>query len=69
MHKKIFGTVFALVIASTAGSAATINFSDSFSPSASPLWNNYSGNWTASGGTYFAQVPNNNPLTFTGLPV
>jgi hypothetical protein len=57
-----------LVIAQQPASAAAITFADNFTPAPSPLWNNYSGNWRASAGTYFAQAPNNNPLTFSGLP-
>lgn len=67
----LFGGVFGLVlITATAGPAhaATVSFSDSFTPTASPLWNNYAGNWTASNGQYYAQTPNNNPSTYSGLP-
>jgi len=46
---------------------AQINFSDSFNPP-SPLWNNASGNWTATTNAYFAQQPNNNPFAVTWLP-
>jgi hypothetical protein len=46
---------------------AQVNFSDNFSPPTN-LWNNASGNWTASGGEYFAQQPNNNPFAVTWLP-
>jgi hypothetical protein len=42
-------------------------FWDNFSPP-SPLWSNSVGNWTASSGQYFAQNPNNSPLTYSGLP-
>ena len=42
-------------------------FTDNFS-SPSPLWSNLVGNWTGSGGIYFAQAPSNNPLTYSGLP-
>ena len=48
--------------------AKVVSFTDSFTPAASELWNSHSGNWTASAGQYFAQVPNDDPLTFTGLP-
>ena len=44
-----------------------VNFSDHFNPP-SLLWNNISGNWTASGGDYHAQQPNNNPFAVTWLP-
>jgi len=45
----------------------TFTFTDNFSPP-SPLWSNSVGNWTASNGNYFAQSPNNNPVTYSGLP-
>jgi hypothetical protein len=48
--------------------ASRIIFTDNFTPGPSPLWNNYAGLWAASGGQYHAQVPNNTPLTYTGLP-
>lgn len=37
-----------------------VSFSDNFSPP-SALWSNTSGNWTASGGQYYAQNPHNTP--------
>ena len=48
--------------------AKVVTFTDNFTPAASELWNSYSGNWSASAGQYSAQVPNDAPLTFTGLP-
>jgi hypothetical protein len=45
-----------------------IVFGDNFAAGPSPLWNNYDGLWTANGGQYYAQVPNDAPLTYTGLP-
>src|SRR5579863_4786841 len=47
--------------------AASITFSDNFSPPSS-LWSNTTGNWTATSGDYFAQQPNNNPAATTSLP-
>jgi hypothetical protein len=44
-----------------------ITFSDTFSPP-STLWSNSIGNWTGGNGRYFAQSPNNNPLTLSALP-
>jgi hypothetical protein len=32
------------------------------------LWSNSSGNWTSSGGKYYAQSPSNSPDTYSGLP-
>lgn len=52
----------------TAQGPSKITFSDNFSSGPSPLWSNYTGNWTAVDGQYFAQSPNDNPLTYTGLP-
>jgi hypothetical protein len=43
-------------------------FADSFTSGASPLWGDEVGNWTASGGVYFAQSPSNNPATYSSLP-
>jgi hypothetical protein len=43
-------------------------FTDNFNSGASPLWGNEVGNWTASGGVYFAQAPNNFPNAFSSLP-
>jgi hypothetical protein len=57
----------AFTVAFTNAKASTFTFSDDFSPP-STLWSNSTGNWTASGGTYFAQAPSNNPDTYTGLP-
>jgi hypothetical protein len=48
--------------------ANRITFTDDFTSGPSVLWNNYAGNWTASGGQYYAQTPNNVPKTYTGLP-
>ena len=47
---------------------ATITFIDTFATRPSPLWNNLNGNWAASDGKYYAQTPNDSPLTYTGLP-
>lgn len=58
----------AIVAAVVSVQAASVSFSDNFTPAASPEWNNYAGNWTASNGQYYAQVPNNAPSTYTGLP-
>ncbi|MDQ2842493.1 MAG: hypothetical protein M3Y72_15890 [Acidobacteriota bacterium] len=66
-----FGAPLALVLVGAAAlpaSAATVSFSDNFTPSPSPLWNNYAGNWTDTSGQYYAQAPNNNPSTYSGLP-
>jgi hypothetical protein len=48
------GLAAAILILPTAA-PATVLFSDNFNSGASPQWGNQSGNWTASGGTYFAQ--------------
>jgi hypothetical protein len=44
-----------------------LTFTDSFSP-ASTLWSDSIGNWTSVGGNYYALVPSNGPLTYSGLP-
>ena len=55
------------LIVSVTASASPVTFTDNFSPPSS-LWSNTTGNWTASGGQYFAQQPNNNPAAVTLLP-
>src|SRR6516165_11946990 len=45
----------------------TTTFKDNFSPP-STLWSNSTGNWTSSGGKYYAQAPSNSPDTYSGLP-
>jgi len=47
--------------------AGSVTFTDNFSPP-SALWSNSTGNWTATSGDYFAQIPNNNPAAVTILP-
>lgn len=47
---------------------AQVDFTDNFNAGASPLWGNQSGSWTATGGVYSAQLPSNNPTTYTSLP-
>jgi hypothetical protein len=49
------------------GLAPITSFTDNFSPP-STLWSNSSGNWTSSGGKYYAQSPSNSPDTYSGLP-
>jgi hypothetical protein len=66
-NRKAFALALAIVGAPTLASAGTISFSDNFSPP-SPLWSNSTGNWTGSGGQYYAQSPNNNPLAISLLP-
>ena len=65
MKKLVLTSAFALALVPTNAKATTVT--DSFSPP-SALWSNSSGNWTASGGKYFAQAPSNSPDTYTGLP-
>ncbi len=49
-------------------SFAPPSFTDNFATGPSASWGNEVGNWTASGGTYAAQAPANNPATYTSLP-
>jgi hypothetical protein len=56
-----------LLIGTPTVDAATLTYTDNFSP-ASPLWSNSIGNWTSSGGQYNAQAPSNSPETYSGLP-
>lgn len=48
--------------------AEAVTFTDTFDPAPSALWSNTRGNWTGGSGLYFAQVPTNNPTTYTDLP-
>ena len=48
--------------------AQAVTFSDNFNAGPSPLWSNSRGDWTATGGVYYAQSPNNNPATYSLLP-
>ena len=56
-----------LMLGTAAGDAATLTYTDNFSP-ASPLWSNSIGDWTSGGGQYNAQAPSNSPETYSGLP-
>ena len=48
-------------------SALTIIYSDAFDTTEAE-WGNQLGDWTTSGGSYYAQNPSNNPLTYSLLP-
>lgn len=48
--------------------AGGIIFADNFNSGASPLWGNQIGDWSATGGVYFAQAPNNFPNAHSTLP-
>jgi hypothetical protein len=61
------GTLALLVTAATACAQTTV-FTDNFNSGASSLWNNLRGNWISTGGVYYAQAPNNNPLTHSAVP-
>jgi hypothetical protein len=67
-HTALAVTSLALVLVAATPARAQVIFSDNFKSGASPLWGNEIGNWTASGGVYFAQAPGNNPITYTSLP-
>ena len=47
---------------------AQIIFTDAFTSGASPSWGNEVGGWSAAGGVYDAQFPNNSPITYSSLP-
>ncbi len=59
--------MFLALLASVAPAWASVTFTDTFSPP-SVLWSNTTGNWTATAGEYYAQIPNNNPGAVTLLP-
>ena len=63
--RKLIGVVLALAFAPAP--AMAFKFSDKFNPPSS-AWSDTSGNWTASGGDYYAQQPNNNPEVLSYLP-
>jgi hypothetical protein len=66
---RLFGVGLTLhLLASTAPAQTTTIFTDNFNSGPSPLWSDSRGDWIASNGVYFAQQPNNNPLTLTALP-
>ncbi len=48
--------------------ARQISFTDNFTPAPSFLWNGNNGFWASTAGRYYAQVPNDDPLTYTALP-
>jgi pectate lyase len=52
---------FLTVSAATTFARADTVFSDDFNSGASPAWSNTLGNWSADGGVYRAQEPNNFP--------
>jgi len=62
-----FWLLLGLIVCVAPAWAGTVSFTDNFSPP-SPLWSNTTGNWTATSGDYYAQVPNNNPGAVTLLP-
>ncbi len=54
----------------TAANAAPLPFSDNFDTGPSPSWGNETGNWTTSGGKYFAQtIQFLDRLTYSSLPL
>jgi hypothetical protein len=62
--------LFLLISASAIGPHHLLGdlFHDDFSTGASPLWENNSGNWIASGGVYAASTPDNFPNAHSALP-
>jgi hypothetical protein len=67
-RSRVFGHAWLLAgLALTSAWAETVNFTDNFSPPSS-MWNNHTGDWTATGGDYYATVPNNAPFALTSLP-
>jgi hypothetical protein len=64
--RRLAGLV-GLLVAAAPASALAITFTDDFTPPSAD-WSNSTGNWTASGGDYYAQQPNNTPPAVTYLP-
>ena len=67
-HLTLGLSIVASLLAANAGSDAAVLFSDNFDSGASPLWQNESGSWAASGGVYAATAPNNFPNAHSSLP-
>lgn len=65
---QVAGLLAAALLSAGAGFAQTTIFTDNFNVGASPDWNNLRGDWIATNGVYYAQVPSNNPLTYTAIP-
>ncbi|CAG0980894.1 hypothetical protein PHYC_01759 [Phycisphaerales bacterium] len=59
--------LIALLLAAPAFAQTTV-FTDTFDSGPSVLWENQRGDWTASGGVYFAQTPSNSPPTLSTVP-
>jgi len=64
---SILPACFALVVLCTAVQADPL-FYDDFTAGPSPLWGNEVGSWVAPAGEYYAEYPDNSPMTYTGLP-
>ena len=68
MARTLSGIVICFLFVFMRPAAAAVIFSDNFDSGASVLWGNESGAWAASGGVYSAQLPGNNPLTYSSVP-
>jgi hypothetical protein len=66
--KQSSGFLAVVFLLATHASAQTVIFTDNFNVGPSPLWNNLRGDWVASNGVYFAELPSNNPLTYSAVP-
>ena len=63
MRKSFFLIGIACLLLTFAEARSDVLFSDNFNSGASSAWGNEAGNWTANGGVYRAQSPNNFPNT------
>lgn len=68
LHFQSAFILLGLLVSACGVSRAGLIFQDPFNPAPSPDWSNSVGDWAGGGGVYYAQMPNNNPLTYTGLP-
>jgi hypothetical protein len=70
MNKNSFFAIIILALSTVNPMTAhsSLIFQDDFSGGPSAEWSNSVGNWTTSGGVYYAQQPSNNPMTYTSLP-
>jgi hypothetical protein len=66
--KCFIGFAAVVLLPISRASGQTTIFTDNFDPGPSPLWTDLRGDWVGSNGVYFAKLPNNNPVTYTGVP-
>lgn len=70
LRSASFVAAIAVLSGAASFAAGQVIFQDDFDHplGPSPLWSNVRGQWTGMSGAYGATQPNNNPLTYSGLP-